>query len=41
MKNCRLRPVFEGQTFYDAVSYCEGKTILMNKANNLRIISLK
>lgn len=41
MKNCRLRPVFEGQTFYDAVSYCEGKTRLMNKANNLRIISLK
>ena len=32
MKNCRLRPVFEGQTFYDAVSYCEGKTRLINKA---------
>lgn len=25
MKNYRLRPVFEGQTFYDAVSYCEMK----------------
>lgn len=27
MKNCRFRPVFEGQTFFDAVSYCEAKTI--------------
>lgn len=27
MKNCRFRPVFEGQTFIDAVSYCEAKSL--------------
>lgn len=26
MKNCRLKPVFEGNTFLDAISYCEKKT---------------
>lgn len=34
MKNCRLRPVFEGQSFYNAVSYCEGKSLLTNKMPN-------
>lgn len=24
MKNCRMRPVFEGRDFYDAISYCDG-----------------
>lgn len=23
MRNCRLRPVYEGNTFFDSVSYCE------------------
>ncbi|SUB88714.1 Uncharacterised protein [Porphyromonas macacae] len=34
VKNCRLRPVFEGQSFYNAVSYCEGKSLLTNKVPN-------
>ena len=34
MKNCRLRPVFEGQSFYDAVSYCEWKSLARNKDAN-------
>lgn len=28
MKNCRMKPVYEGRSFYDAISYCRKKIIV-------------